>query len=69
MSEPFNPDDVAHKLAQAVAQMREMLAPLDEATLGYRRQLEETGWSPEAAEEMALSFHRMAIGQMASSAG
>lgn len=64
MPDPFDPDEVAHQLAQAVAQMREMLAPVDEATLGYRRQLEENGWSPEAAEEMALSFHRMALGQM-----
>lgn len=45
-----------------------MLAPRDEATLGYRRPLEADVWSPEAAEEMALSFHSLALGQMPGSA-
>lgn len=60
----FDPHEVANELAQAVAQVREMLAPVDEATLGYRRQLEENGWSPQAAEQMALSFHTLLLQHM-----
>ncbi len=58
------PSEAAHTIAEMAAQMREMLTPIDEATLGYRRQLEEEGWSAQAAEQMALSFHTMLFHQM-----
>ena len=60
MSEqPFDVGQITHDFATAIAQMRDILAPIDEAVLGYRKQLEEEGWSPTAAETMALEFHRM----------
>lgn len=49
--------DAANHYARGVANMRELLAPLDEATLGYRAQLEATGWSSPAAEQMAVMFY------------
>lgn len=61
MSATPSPD---HKLAEALADLRERLAPLDEAALGYRRQLEEQGWSPTAAEQMALAFHTILLGYL-----
>jgi hypothetical protein len=60
----FDPAELAHQIAQAVAQLREVLAPIDEAAAGYRKQLEEQGWSPTAAETMALSFHTMILAQI-----
>lgn len=54
--EPFDPQFAAHQFAQGIAQMRETFAPIDEATLGYRVQLEAAGWSPTVAEQMAFQF-------------
>ena len=54
-------DESLHALAEGLAQWRERLAPLDEATLGYRAQLESNGWSPAAAEQMAVSFYATQI--------
>jgi hypothetical protein len=59
----FDPNQIAHQMAEAVAQIREALAPIDEATMGYRKQLEEQGWSPTAAETMALGFHSLLLAQ------
>lgn len=56
---PFDFDEMANHLAEAIAGIKQVLAPIDEATIGYRKQLEEAGWSPTAAEHMALEFHRM----------
>lgn len=50
-------EDRAHAFAQGLASDRELLAPLDEAAIGYRTQLVADGWSPEAAENMALAFY------------
>jgi hypothetical protein len=55
---PFNADDMMHQLAQGIAQLRELLAPIDEAAAGYRKHMEEQGWSPTIAEHMAFEFHR-----------
>jgi hypothetical protein len=57
-SVPFDPDQMMHQLAEGIAQLREMLAPIDEAAVGYRKHLEEQGWSPTIAEHMAFEFHR-----------
>jgi len=57
-SEPLDTATMAHGVATAIAQMREVLAPIDEAVAGYRAQLEKEGWSPTVAEDMALSMHR-----------
>lgn len=54
----FNPDQIMHDLANGIAQLREILAPIDEAATGYRAHLEKQGWSPTAAETIALDFHR-----------
>jgi hypothetical protein len=51
-------DDAAHELAQACATAREMTAPLDDAVMGYKRQLIEQGWGAAASEAMAVEFHR-----------
>jgi hypothetical protein len=49
MSESLDPGEMAHQVAQGIASMREALAPLDEATLGYKAQLIEAGWSAASA--------------------
>jgi hypothetical protein len=61
---PEQLSDSTNRLASGIAQVREYLAPIDEAALGYRRQLEQAGWSPTAAEKMALAFHAMLLSFM-----
>jgi hypothetical protein len=48
----------AHELATAFAGMSEILLTALEASTGYRRQCEEAGFSPTAAELMAIDFHK-----------
>ena len=60
----FDPHEMANQLAQAIAGIKQVLAPIDEATSGYRTQLEAAGWSSHAAEKMALEFHRMLMAQV-----
>jgi hypothetical protein len=51
-------DALANEVAQGIAAVRQVLAPIDEAVRGYRHQLEQEGWSATAAERMALELHR-----------
>lgn len=39
----------------ALANISEMLSPFGEMATGYRKQLEEQGWSPTAAEQASLT--------------
>jgi hypothetical protein len=64
MSEPIDPTAAAHEFAKGLAVFREIVAPIDETVLGYRRQLEAAGWSPTAAEQMALSLHGVLMAQL-----
>lgn len=65
MSEqPFDPEFIAHQFAEGIARMRGAMAPLDEATLGYRTQLIGSGWSQEAAEDMAVQFFTMLMSKL-----
>lgn len=59
-----DPHQFANQLAEAIALINQMIAPVDEAALGYRRTLEEQGWSPTAAEEMALNYHGLLMNQL-----
>jgi hypothetical protein len=61
--------DFTHLIAKSVADLRELLAPLDEATLGYRRHLETQGWSPPVAEQMALWFYAAKMAGFVAAAG
>jgi hypothetical protein len=60
-------DEAAHELAQACATAREMTAPLDDAVMGYKRQLIEQGWGVTAAQTMAVEFHRLVFAIMRNS--
>lgn len=64
MDDMFDYDAMANQLAEAIAGIKQVLAPIDEATSGYRKQLEAAGWSSYAAEKMALEFHRMLMAQV-----
>lgn len=50
---PAEPPSTAEAMAQVLDQMHQ----LEEAARGYRARLERMGWSPTAAENMALQFH------------
>lgn len=52
------------QLATAMLEMTAMFEPIGEAVDGYRADLERRGYSPTAAETMALDFHRFLIAQL-----
>jgi hypothetical protein len=70
MSSPadFDVEAAAHQVALAIAGMRQVLAPIDDAALGYRAQLEGQGWSAAAAERMAFQFHQSVMANVLSGA-
>lgn len=45
-------------LAAAIIGVNHLLAPVLEATNGYRAQLVEAGYGKQAAESMAADYHR-----------
>jgi hypothetical protein len=61
MPDPLSNDDMAHGVAETIATMREVFAPMDDAALGYRAQLVAAGWSSSVAEQMAAQFFNLLI--------
>jgi hypothetical protein len=53
---PTTPAEVANAVAGAAANMREALRPVEEAARGYKLELEQHGWSPTAAEQVAVHW-------------
>jgi len=45
------------ELAEALVNMSQLIGPMVEASCGYRQQAEAAGFSPSAAEEMAVQYH------------
>lgn len=54
-------------MVDAMMQLTEMLAPMGEAVDGYRADLERRGYSPTAAESMAMEFHSYLMTQLVAS--
>ncbi|HEY9408905.1 MAG TPA: hypothetical protein VIP77_04930 [Jiangellaceae bacterium] len=61
---PIDLDAISHTVATAMAGLRDIFKPIDEAVAGYRRQLEGEGWSPQAAEAMAVGMHQVMTSQL-----
>lgn len=57
-SEEFDPV----KFSSGLLSITEMMGQVAEQTQGYRAQLEQLGFSPTAAELMAIEFHRTMLG-------
>lgn len=57
MSASTHTPDPQQELAIALLNMAELLVPIREAVDGYRSDLIRNGYSPEAAESMAVSYH------------
>lgn len=55
---PGESAELPDQLATAFVQVEELLAPIDNVVARYRDRLESAGWSPDAAESMAVEFHR-----------
>lgn len=51
-------------IAQPLADMAENFDQIIEATAGYRARCEAAGFSPTAAEQLALDFHRLLFAQI-----
>lgn len=45
-------------VTEGLLALSELMAPMGDAVDGYRADLERRGYSPTAAETMALDFHR-----------
>ncbi len=56
-----NPADLVRQLTEGLMQIREVTAPILEATDGYRQACIEHGYSPTAAEQMAMDYHRQLV--------
>lgn len=63
MAEEFDVGQIVHEVAQAAANMRQVLAPIEEAARGYRAEMEANGWSPTVAEQMAFQLHLTLMSQ------
>lgn len=57
MAEELDVDAATNEVAKGIANIRQTLAPIEEAARGYRAELEKNGWSPTVAEQMAFQFH------------
>jgi hypothetical protein len=67
MTDLPSPDDLArqrHELANAMLTMTEQLTPIFDTADGMRADLEKRGWSPTAAEKVALSWLLGAVGMV-----
>jgi hypothetical protein len=53
----YDPDSV-NMMRNALLEMSDNMAALLDAIDGYRKQLEERGYSPTASEQMAIEYHR-----------
>jgi hypothetical protein len=51
-----------HELSNALLVMAEQTAPIFDAADGMRADLEKRGWSPTAAEQVALAWLLSAMG-------
>lgn len=56
-----SPGELAHEFAKSCANFSEILAPLRDATNGYKQSYMADGWSEEAAEAMAVQYHAAMI--------
>jgi hypothetical protein len=53
-----DPATAAATLASALVGLTQSIGPMLEAAAGYRQQCEQAGFSPAAAEQMAVEYHR-----------
>jgi hypothetical protein len=58
-----------NKMAAALAMVTDMLAPMREAVIGYRRSLIDAGLDPEAASACAADFHHLVVTQVLAQSG
>ncbi len=62
MGDDFVPPSAgAGQIAQAVAGMREMLAPILEGAKGYKEECMRQGFGERAADDMAVQFHEAVL--------
>lgn len=53
-----------HELSNMLLVMSEQMAPIFDAADGMRKDMEERGWSPTAAEQVALAWLLNAMGSV-----
>lgn len=53
--------DAVQQLTEALVLVQEVTAPVLEATDGYRQACLDHGYSPTAAEQMAVDYHRQLV--------
>ena len=65
MSASTHTPDPQQALVEALLTMAELLVPVREAVDGYRSDLIRNGYSPEAAESMAVGYHNYFFAMLA----
>lgn len=60
----MTPEEMSNHVAHWCADAREILAPVEEASLGYRAHLIEQGWATSSAETMSVEFFKMVLRAM-----
>lgn len=50
-------EEVAQEIARSLLMSAEMFAPIREATNAYKNSYVNEGWSPDAAEAVAVQYH------------
>lgn len=56
---------MTHEIVNGMMVMSDLLKPINEAVDAYRQQAIQRGYSPEAAEQFALTYHAYIFSQMA----
>lgn len=63
-------DSVTHRLAMAMADLKEMVAPIEEVARGMRTDLSKNkGWTSESADRMACEWYVLVLRNMQAQAG
>lgn len=64
MPTPAELEKMRHDLSNALLVMSEQMAPIFDAAEGMKADMEKRGWSPTAAEQVALTWLIGAMGQI-----
>jgi len=55
------PSTALTQMLEAISQLNDFLTPMLEAAIGHKAKCEAVGFSPAAAEQMAVEYYRMMV--------
>ncbi|MET9797410.1 hypothetical protein [Nocardiopsis alba] len=63
-TQTLNMDSMTHEIVNGMMMMSDLLKPINEAVDAYRHQALERGYSAEASEQLAVTYHAFIFNQM-----